>query len=133
MVTVAIVGILASIALPSYSAYVQRSRVPPALDGLTSFAARMEQRYQDSGCYANTCTPTVGSVCGPTVPTPANFAVSCVLSNSGQGFTATATGSGPVAGYTYTINNAGVRATTAHPRGTNATCWTMKGGACDSQ
>lgn len=134
MVTVAIVGILASIALPSYSAYIKRSRVPPALDGLTAFAARMEQRYQDSGCYANTCTPTVGSACGPTVPTPVNFTVTCVLNGStGQAFTATATGSGPVAGYTYTINDAGVRATTAHPMGTNATCWTMKGTSCDSQ
>ena len=45
---------------------------------------------------------------------------------------ATATGSGPVAGYTYTINNTGARATTAHPRGGNATCWTLKGTVCDS-
>ena len=52
MVTVAVVAILASIALPSYSAYLQRSRVPAALDGLSSYATRMEQRYQDVGNYA---------------------------------------------------------------------------------
>lgn len=136
MVTVAIIAILAGVAMPSYSAYIQRSKVPVAFDGLSSYATRMEQRYQDTGCYAGACSP-MGTTCGVTpLPTPANFTVTCELltvnGQAGQGFKATATGSGPVAGYTFTINHAGARATTAHPKGANTSCWSSKGGTqCD--
>lgn len=126
MVTIAIVGILASVALPAYTAYVQRSRVPPALDALSTVATRLEQRYQDTGNYAN------AGACGVTMPTAQNFAITCVISGAGQGFDATATGSGPMAGYTYTINQVGARATTAHPKGANAGCWTTRGTTCDT-
>lgn len=132
MVTVGIIAILAGVALPSYSAYVQRSKVPVAFDGLSSYATRMEQRYQDTGCYASSCGPA-STTCGVTpLPTPAHFTVTCSITSSGQGFTATATGSGPVSGYTYTITHTGARATTAHPKGANANCWSSKGGTqCD--
>ncbi len=126
MITVAIVAILAAVALPSYSAYVTRSRVPAALDALGAYYTRMEQRYQDTGDYAN------AGNCAVALPTAANFSVTCALTNSGQGFTATATGSGNMSGYTYTINHQGARATTAHPKGGNASCWTTRGGTCDS-
>ena len=127
MITVAIIGILAAVAMPSYSAYIQRSRVPPALDGLSAYFTRMEQRFQDSGNYAN------GAACGVAVPTAANFTISCALSNGTQGFTATATGGGAMVGYTYTIDHNGNRNTTAHPKGLPPTaCWSMKGGSCDS-
>ena len=126
MITVAIIGILAAVALPSYNSYLLRSRVPPALDGLSSYFTRMEQRYQDVGNYGTTG-------CAVAVPTVSNFGVSCALTSSGQGFTATATGSGTVNGYTYTINHQGVRNTTAHPKGVPSTaCWSMRGAVCDS-
>ena len=127
MITVAIVAILTSIALPSYTAYVQRSRVPPALDALSALATRLEQRFQDSGSYAN------GNACGATMPTTENFTVTCELSDGGQGFTATATGSGAVSGYGFSINQQCVRATTSHPKGVPSTnCWSMKGTTCDT-
>jgi len=126
MVTVAVVSILAAVALPSYTQYVQRGRVPAALDGLSSYATRMEQRYQDTGNYAN------GTACAVAVPTVSNFTITCELGNSGQGYTATAAGSGNMAAYTYTINQAGTRATTAHPKGANLTCWTTRGTTCDT-
>lgn len=127
MITVAIAAILAAVALPAYNAYIQRSRVPVALDNLSAYATRMEQRYQDTGNYGATN-------CGVTVPSGLqNFTLSCTLSNSGQGFTATATGSGRMSGYTFTINHQGVRATTAHPRGLpGSNCWTTRGGSCDT-
>jgi type IV pilus assembly protein PilE len=125
MITIAIVAILASVALPSYSQYVQRSRVPPALDGLSAYAVRMEQRFQDTGSYAN------AGNCAVAVPTPDNFTITCAI--AGSGFTATATGSGPMTGYTYTINHQGARSTTAHPKGTPATaCWSTRGKTCDT-
>ncbi len=125
MITVGIVAILASIALPSYTAYVQRGRVPAALDALGSFYTRMEQRYQDTANYGSTG-------CSLTPAAATNFALSCTLTNSGQGFTATATGSGSMAGYTYTITHQGARATTVHPKGANTSCWTTRGNTCDT-
>ena len=127
MITVAIVAILASIALPSYSAYLQRSRVPPALDALSAVATRLEQRYQDTGSYAD------GAACGLAMPTVENFTLACALSDGGQGFALTATGGGRMSGYTYTIDHRGVRATTAHPKGVPATsCWSIRGATCDA-
>jgi type IV pilus assembly protein PilE len=127
MIAIAIVSILAAVALPAYNSYVQRSRVPPALDGLSSYAVRMEQRFQDVGSYAN------GAACGVAVPMVANFTVTCTLSGGGTGFTATATGTGSMTGYTYTINHQGARNTTAHPKGTPASaCWTTRGTTCDT-
>ena len=127
VITLAIVAILSAIAMPAYTAYMQRSRVPAALDALGALATRLEQRYQDTGSYAN------GDACGATLPTTEHFSISCELSDDGQGFTATATGSGPVDGFGYSINHQGVRVTTAHPNGTPGTnCWSMKGGVCDT-
>lgn len=127
MITVAIVAILASVALPAYDRYVQRSRVPPALDALSSYHTRMEQRFQDVGSYAN------GANCALAVPTVANFTVTCTISGGGTGFTATATGSGNMAGYAYTINHQGTRTTSAHPHtAPSGNCWSIKGGTCDA-
>ena len=127
LVAMAVIAILAAVALPSYSAYVQRSRVPAALDGLSSYAVRMEQRFQDVGNYSN------AGACAVAVPTVNNFTITCAISGGGTGFTATATGSGSMNGYAYTINHQGTRNTTAHPKGTpSAACWSTRGGSCDT-
>lgn len=127
MVTVAIVAILGSIAMPAYTSYVQRGRVPAALDGLNSLYVRLEQRFQDTGSYAN------GAACGVSMPSANDFTISCATANGGREFTATATGSGRMSGYSYTINQLGVRKTTAHPKGVpSANCWSTRGSACDT-
>lgn len=126
MVTVAVVAILAGIALPSYNAYITRSRIPAGLEALTSYAMRMEQVFQDTGSYG-------ASTCSVALPTAANFTVSCTVSGAGQGFTATATGTSLLSGYTYSIDHNATRRTVAHPKGTPSTdCWSMKGQSCDS-
>lgn len=126
MMTVAVVALLATIALPSYNSYVTRSRVPAGLEALGSHAMRMEQSFQDTGNYGT-------SSCRLAVPAAANFSLTCGLTGSGSGFTTTATGSGPLAGYTYTIDHNGTRRTVAHPNGVPSTdCWSIKGGTCDS-
>lgn len=127
MIALAVIAILTAVALPSYTSYVQRSRVPAGLDALSAYATRMEQRYQDVGNYGT------GTTCASGLPTASNFTISCTLTGSGgQGFTATATGSGPMAGYTYTIDQSGNRATTVHPKGANSACWTTRGTTCDT-
>lgn len=127
LITIAIVAILASIALPSYSAYIKRSKVPAGLDALQSYFTRMEQRFQDSGSYGSSST------CALALPTAANFSFSCTLGTGGTSYTLTATGSGALAGYAYTINSAGTRTTSAHPNGApGGNCWSIKGAVCDA-
>ena len=125
MVTVALVAILASVALPSYATYVKRSRVPPALVALSSYSLKMEQVYQDSGSYGT-------GRCPARLIDTTDFTMSCTPGNKGRAFVATVTGTGQMAGYVYTIDHNGNRATVAHPNGANGACWTSKGGsACE--
>ena len=55
MVVVAIVGILAAIALPSYADYVRRSKIIEATRGLSDFRTRMEQYFLDNRTYVGGC------------------------------------------------------------------------------
>lgn len=132
LVVVAIVAILASVAMPSYTAYIQRSKVPLGLDTLQSYFTRMEQRFQDSGTYRKTVAGA--DVCAIDPPAAVqNYTVTCVITGGGTGYTATATGTSTLSGYTYTINSSGTRATTAHPKGVPAgNCWSIKGASCDT-
>jgi type IV pilus assembly protein PilE len=128
MVTLAILAIVAAIAMPNYSAYLQRSRVPVALDGLSAFYTRMEQRYQDTQSYARS------GACGASLPPAAgDFSFTCTLTGGGTGFQATATGSGRMSGYAYRIDERGVRTTVTHPSGVPTTaCWSTRGKLCDA-
>lgn len=127
LIVVAIVAILTSIAMPSYTAYLQRSRVPAGLDALQSYFTRMEQRFQDAGTYAN------GTACALAVPTAQYYTVTCTISGGGTGYTATATGNGTLSGYSYTIDSTGTRTTAAHPKGApSGNCWSIKGSSCDA-
>lgn len=127
MIAVAIVAILVRVALPSYTSYIKRSKVPPGLDALAAYAVRMEQYYQDNSNYG------VGGACGVTAPAGVdNFTITCTLTSATQ-YSATATGSGTLSGYTYTVDNSGTRKTTAHPNGVPAgNCWSIKGRTCDA-
>lgn len=129
MVTVAIVAILASIALPAYSDYVRRGRVPAALEALNTYATRMEQRFQDVGSYDNAGNCAVQI---PAASTLANFTLTCTLTPN-QGFAAVASGMGSMVGYRYSINERGDRLTLQHPKGVPTTaCWSTRGATCDT-
>lgn len=54
MITVAVVAILASIALPNYNQYVLRSHRAEAKNVMLAVAQRLEQNYTLSGSYART-------------------------------------------------------------------------------
>ena len=60
MVTVAIIAILASIALPSYSEYITRSRLVDAHTRLGDLRIQMEKYFQDNRTYL------AGAACGIT-------------------------------------------------------------------
>lgn len=128
MIVVAIVGVLAAIGVPQYNEYMIKGKLAEAFSQLNSLSLRMEQYYQDNRNYGSTNC----GIAAPASPTVQYFTYSCALTNSGQGFTYTATGS-TAAGFTYTINEAGTRNTTAVPSGwsgSNANCWVRGKGGC---
>jgi type IV pilus assembly protein PilE len=129
MVVVAIVAILAAVALPSYSEHTRRAKITEATSQLADLRVRMEQYFMDNRTYQGT-----GTACGVTMPTATvrYFALTCSAPTSST-YTVTATGTGDMSGFTYTINDQNVRATTAVPTGWTAknNCWVIKkGGMC---
>jgi type IV pilus assembly protein PilE len=122
MVALVIVAILATIALPSYTRYVQRGDLVAGTQALSQYRVQMEQFFQDNNTYSN-----AANACGATLPTPANFTVTCAL-NGANAYTATATGSGPVAGFTYTIDQNNTQKTPNAPSGwsTSTNSWTIR-------
>ncbi len=137
MITVAIIGILAAVGYPSYRDYIIRGSLVDATTGLSSVRAQMERYFLDNRRYdsANGFTTPCAAVDGGGTDAPRRFGafvVSCAAVTATE-FRLQAVGSGNVNGFTYTITQADVRATTAAPTGysTCASAWiTKKGQAC---
>lgn len=141
MVAVAIVGILVSVALPTYRNFVIRSRLVAAINALSTMRAQMEQYYLDNRTYMSVsatiltpCTAYAVTTTTSTMP----FTVGC--SAAGDVPTATtyrlrATGAGVVAGAVYTVDQAGNMTTVSYPTSWGTvpanSCWLMrKGDSC---
>ena len=135
MVTVVIVGILAAIALPSYSDYVQRSKISEAITNLSDMRTRLEQYFLDNRAYPTSCVAS-GAVAPQINKPPAQkyFAISCAFGTPTT-YTITATGvpaEGMAAAFVYTIDQSNVRTSTG-PSGTyhSTNCWAVrKNGDC---
>jgi len=129
MITVAIIAILASVALPMYRENVVRSGLPDATKNLDGMRVKLEQYFQDQMTYVGACLD------GTTAPLPPadNFTYAC--SNlTAETYIVTATGTGQWADFAYTINQDGVKTTTSLPSEWGASpqnCWVRKkGGTC---
>ena len=131
MVVIAIIGILAAVGYPSYSDYIVRGALTDANSGLATVRASMERYYQDNRTYASVGTFTAPCAVATAQRTYGNFVIACVGTPTTTTYTLSAQGSGSVAGFTFTVNESDVRATTAAPTGygTCATKWLMKKGA----
>lgn len=131
MIVVAIVAILAAVALPSYRQYVLRGQLVDATNLLSAFGANMERYYQDNRTYAavGVNTPPC-SAAAPAAPrTQGTFTLNCTT--TATSYTLTAAGSGMTAPFSYTLNEAGTRATTITGlSGWNSSpsCWIVKNG-----
>lgn len=127
MAVVSIVGILSMIALPSYTDYVIRGKIPDATSTLATKRVQMEQFFQDNQTYLN------APACNQDTNTSAYFTFSC-STQTATAYTIQAVGHGSMAGFTFTVNQANAKVTTAVPTGwtvPSTNCWvTKKGGAC---
>src|SRR5262245_30541785 len=136
MVVVVLIAILAAIGLPSYNDYILRSRLGEAYANLGDMSTKLEQFFQDSRTYAGACA--AGTVAP--LPAAANaryFTITCpTLTATAYTVTATGIAGTNAAGFTFTVDQSGVRATTAVPASsgysTNTTCWVRRKGAGSS-
>ena len=102
---IAVIGILAAVALPSYSDYITRGKIPDATSGLASRRVKMEQFFQDNRTY-------VGAPdCVANTTASEYFDFSCSVAATATTYTLQAAGKASMAGFAYTINEAGARAT----------------------
>lgn len=132
MVVVVIIGILAAIAMPNYTDYVIRGKVPDAASGLSNKVVTMEQYFQDNRTYAG------APVCTTDSTTSKFFDFGCPAAATVNTFTLQATGKSSMAGFTFTVNQAGAKTTAiVAPAPANwrtaatQACWlTSQGGAC---
>ena len=133
MITVAIIGILAAVAVPGYQDYVRRGRIADAVGALSPMQARMEQYFLDNRTYVGAC---VAGTLAPRPPDTANFRYAC--NPQANAYTVTATGQGGMAGIDYNLVVAGgvvtrttTIAVTAGWSGNGAQCWVSKrDGSC---
>jgi type IV pilus assembly protein PilE len=133
MVTVAIIGVLAAIAYPNYSAYIQRSRIIDGTAKLSDFRVKMEQWFQDNRTYLN------GAKCGVADPATAGsdaFTVACTGTATTYKVTATGISTKGMGSFIYslTLDATGLTKSTDSVPSTwskSATCWTTRqDGSC---
>jgi type IV pilus assembly protein PilE len=118
MITVAIIGILAAVALPSYNAYIERGHRASAKTVLLEAAQFMERQRSINFTYASVSLPTRLQAS----PAEGTQRYGITLESDATSFTLTASPSGwtDSACGNLTLTNLGVKGQTA---GDAATCW----------
>lgn len=125
MITVAIIGILAAVAYPSYAEYVRRGHRAEARAGLLQGAQWLERAATATGTY-----PLTAAFPGNLKTVPSNRYDISLSSTNGTTYTLTAAPKGAQTGDkcgSYTLTQAGLRGAngkTASESGYDATCWT---------
>jgi len=117
MITMVVLAVLAAIAIPNYTDYIRRGKIPEATSALQALKTKMEQYYQDNRNYpnngtpCNTGTPLAGQI---QVPQLQYFTITCATAAPYQTYTVTATANTgtDLDGLVYSINQSNARQTT---------------------
>lgn len=122
MIVVAIIGLLASIAVPGYQDYVKSGNAAEAPANLANCRVQAEQFFQDNFTY-------VGFACNPA---DAKFFDYAVNDQTATTYTLAATGksSQNMGNFAFTVNQDNAK-TSTYDGTTGATCWlTSSSGSC---
>jgi type IV pilus assembly protein PilE len=134
VIVLVIVGILASIAVPTYSEYVRRTHRAEGKSALLKLAAAQEQYYVQNNTYATAAKLSTAPPAGLGIPaTTENGRYTLAIADGADatGYTATATAAGSQLKDTqcasFTINQLGQKTATKSGGG-DATdeCWLKK-------
>ncbi len=126
MIVVAIIGIIASIALPSYADYVEKGRAAEAPSILADLRIKMEQCFQDTRDYTDVtcaafCSPGSGDV---------YFGYSCTPAATATTYTLAAAGVGNMSTFAYSVDESNNKNSTYKSVAGNG-CWlSSKGSSC---
>lgn len=125
MIVVAIVAILAAVALPAYTDYITRSRIPDATSNLATKRVQMESFFDNNRTYVG------ATACAADTTTSQYFNFSCSVVDA-TSYTLQAVGKSAMAGFTFTVNQANSRTTPAVPSGwtSSTTCWVTHKSGC---
>lgn len=119
MIVVVVIGILAAVAIPSYTDYVTRGKLVEGTSGLSDGRVKIEQYFQDNRTYAD----------GPAPANTTNFTFAAG-NLSTTTYKITATGIGNLSAFSYSINQDNTKSSNT-PWGIDGTCWVVKkGGGC---
>lgn len=148
MVTVAVLAVIAAVALPSYTDYVRRGKIPEATSNLQAMKTKMEQWFLDNRSYPTAGCDTSNPPAAGKIPIPTlqYFTIVCPAANLTattyliQAVGGVAGGDQSLAGITYQIDQGNNRSTivtasstmanAGYPVGTT-NCWvTKKTGTC---
>lgn len=122
LVVLAIVGILAGVAYPAYTDYLEQGKVQEATAGLAEGRIRFSQYFQDNRAY----TDAENTICPPTTQ---YFDFTC--ETTATTYTLTADGKNGMDGFSYSVDQANVRSSSSSLWGTSGACWIMRrGGSC---
>ena len=122
LIVVALISILAAIAVPSYTGYLNKQRMRAAQADLVVLAADVENTFQRTLAYPATTATTAATQTALAAwrPSDVKFFDFVISASSSVAFTVQAVGKGALSGCTISLTQANVRTTSGCPQGAGA-------------